>query len=389
MWDHATEWSAMTAKRPTRAAGQSEVSAGPSVVLLFGDGYRVEQAARRWMAAWCPAEESVWGAEEISLEGDSEDQIIAALRAVLIAVETAPMIGDRKAVWFRAGPALASARLGRGGAEPWMQKLVARIRGGLPKGHHLLVTGTAIDRRSALYRAIHECGDVGDYALPEKPWELQRHVRHLVEEELAAAGIELEPEGMELLLDRLGADGHLVHGEIEKLALYLGLRRSATAEDVREIVSVTRNVEGWDLADCIGARRPAAAMWVLRRLLDQRAEPMQIIGGIESRLRDLSMLRMALDRGWLRRSDHGVAWIESDEATATLERLGDWDPRRMHPYRLGRLVEQAEKFTAEELARCGEAVTRTRERMVGGFSSPELLLELLVVQIAQPARRAR
>ncbi len=379
----------MTTRRQPRAAGRSEAGAGPSVVLLFGDGYRVEQAARRWMATWCPPEESVWGAEEVSLEGDGEDQIVAALRAVLIAVETAPMFGDRKAVWFRAGAALQSPRLGRGGAEPWMQKLVARIRDGLPAGHHLLITGAAIGRRSSLYRAVHECGEVGDYSLPEKPWERQREVRRLIEQELESAGIVMEPEGLEVLVDRLGADGHLVHGEIEKLALYLGDRRTATAADVREIVSVTREVEGWDLADWIGARRPAAAMAVLRRLLDQRAEPIQIIGGIESRLRDLGVLRMALDRGWLRRTDRGAVWTDSAEAAAAMEGLGDWDPRNMHPYRLGRLAEQAENFTAAELARAGEATTRARERMVGGFSSPELLLELLVLQIARPARRAR
>ena len=358
-------------------------------MLLFGDGYRVEQAARRWMAAWCPPEDRLWGAEEVTLDGDGEEPIISALRAVLVAVETAPMFGERKAVWFRAGGVLPSPRFGRGGAEPWMQKLVARIRDGLPVGHHLLITGSAIDRRSALYRAVRECGEVGDYSLPEKPWERQREVRRLIEQELAEAGIAMEPGALEVLVDRLGADGHLVHSEIEKLVLYLGDRRRATATDVREIITVTREVEGWDLADWIGARQPAAAMEVLRRLLDQRAEPIQIIGGIESRLRDLALIRMALDRGWLRRTDRGAVWTDSSEATAAMEGLGDWDPRTMHPYRLGRLAEQAEKFTTAELARAGEAATRVRERMVGGFSSPELLLELLVLQISRPARRAR
>lgn len=358
-------------------------------MLLFGDGYRVEQAARRWMAAWCPPEDSVWGAEEVTLDGDGEEPIISALRAVLIAIETAPMFGERKAVWFRAGGVLQSPRFGRGGAEPWMQKLVARIRDGLPVGHHLLITGSAIDRRSALYRAVHECGEVGDYSLPEKAWERQREMRRLIEQELAAAGVVMEPGGLEVLVDRLGADGHLVHSEIEKLVLYLGDRRTATATDVREIITVTREVEGWDLADWIGARQPAAAIEVLRRLLDQRAEPIQIIGGIESRLRDLTLIRRALDRGWLRRTDRGAVWTDSSEATVAMDGLGDWDPRKMHPYRLGRLAEQAENFTTAELARAGEAATRARERMVGGFSSPELLLELLVLQISRPARRAR
>ncbi|MCX7819633.1 MAG: DNA polymerase III subunit delta [Kiritimatiellae bacterium] len=372
----------MSGRRDGRAAG-----AGPSVVLLFGDGYRVEQAARRWMAAWCPPDSRIWAAEEVSLESDAEDQIVSALRAVLLALETAPMFGEGKAVWFRAGSALQSARLGRGGAQPWLQKLVTRIRGGLPAGHRLLITGSGIDRRSALFRAVHECGEVGDYALSEKAWERERELRRLVEEVAAQKGIRMEPEAVELFLDRIGADGHIVHGEIEKLALYLGERRSATAADVREITSVTREVEGWDLADWVGARRPAAAFAALRRLLDQRAEPIQLIGGLEGRLRELTILRMALDRGWLRRTDRSVVWTDSPEANATLAALGEWDPRQMHSFRLGRLVEQAENFSAAELASAGEAVTRARERMVGGFPSPELLLELLVLRISRPPRR--
>lgn len=379
----------MLGREAPSADGPVRSAEGPGVVLLFGDGYCVDRAARQWMAAWCPPDDRVWAAEEVVLESESEDQIVSALRLVLLAVDTAPMWGDRKAVWFRAGAVLASSRFGRGVVEPWLRKLVARIRSGLPRGHHLLITGSDIDRRSALYRAVHECGEVGDFTLPSKPWEQHREMRRLLEQELAAAGIVMEPDAFDVFLDRLGTDGYLMHSEVEKLVLYLGNRRTASAADVREIASITREVQGWDLADCIGMRSVNATISMVRRLLDQRTDPLQIIGGIENRLRDLTILRCALDRQWLRRTDRSVVWSESAEMAATMSALGEWDPRGMHPYRLARLVDQAVNFTAAELVRAGELVTRARGRMVGGFPAPELLLELLVLQIARPSRRSK
>lgn len=368
------------------AARRTPSGAGSAVLLILGDAYRVEVAARRWVDAWCPADNRLFGLEEVTPQGETFEQVAAALRDVLLAIETPPLFGGGKIVWFRAGDLLASPRLGAPAAATWRKKLVELIRAGLPSGHRLIITCVDIDRRSALYRACQECGEVADYSLPDKPRQRATAVREAVRAELESAGLGMEPDALEAFLDRVGDDGYAIHGEIEKLALYAGDRRTLTADDVAAITSPSRTVEGWDLADRLGARDGPGAWLVFRRLMDQRVDTIPLIAGLEARFRELAVFREGFDRGWLRSDGRSVQWVSSPECAERLEGLGDQNPARLHWYRASRLAEQAQRFTAAELAEAARAISRTREQMVSGFASPELLLELLVLRLARRRR---
>lgn len=368
----------------------AEPSASTPVYLLYGDDLRVKDAARRLVDALCPADQQVFGLEEIESSHDTGDQAVATVRRVLLAVDTASFLGGRKLVWFRAGGFLESGKVLRASAVvPWLEKLTAHIREGLPAGHQLIVTCTGVDRRSAFYKACNDKGQAVAYTLPEKSWEIEKYAGGLVRAALAPAGMQMSADALAAFIDAVGPDARTLRSEVEKLVLYVAGRKEISIEDVRAVTSPSREVEGWDLADRVGARDAPGAMAVLRRLLQQKVEPIVMVGGLESRFRDLSIFRDALDRGWVRYNGREAAWSGDSEAAAALAGLGEWNPSRMHPFRAGRLAEQARGFSAPEIARASSAITRTREQMAGGFSAGDLLLEMLVLRIARRPPRSR
>jgi hypothetical protein len=66
-----------------------------------------------------------------------------------------------------------------------------------------------------------------------------------------------------------------------------------------------------------------------------------------------------------------------------LSALGDRDPRRMHPFRAGMLLQEAGPFPPAELERWRRAILRVREQIVSAPTPPELLLEFLVLDLTR------
>ena len=376
--------------RGDRETTDVEASASTPVYLLYGDDFRVKEAARRLVDALCPPDRQVFGLEEVESAHEGGEQAVTTLRRVLVAVDTSGFLDGQKVIWFRAGSFFQAPRVVRSPAvAQWLDQLTDQIRRGLPSGHQLVVTCSGIDRRSAFYKACNEKGQAVAYTLPEKAWEMDRYAEDLARTAFRTAGLQTGPGALEAFIDTVGPDARTIHSEVEKLALYATGRGTVTVEDVRAVTSPAREVEGWDLADRVGERDAPGALVVLRRLLQQKMEPIQLIGGLESRFRELAVFREGLDRGWLRFDGRNAHW-SSDPACATaLAGLGEWNPARMHPFRAGRLASQARGFSARELLQAGTAITRAREQMVGGFSAADLLLELLVLRVAARSARSR
>lgn len=139
-------------------------------------------------------------------------------------------------------------------------------------------------------------------------------------------------------------------------------------------------------------RHTAEAVRTLRRLLDQGEEPIGLLMMLESRWRQLLLLRDAVERGWLHVRDFGGAdWSGAGpEAAAILDALdARWDPRKTNPFRAKIMVEQSRNFSARELARGLRDFSRVREQIVSGGALPDVRLELLVIRLARPAARTR
>ena len=366
-------------------------SPGVPVYLIFGDDeYLVAEHGRRVYEGLCPPENRMFGAEEINGQADSAEQAAQALRQCLIAVRTPGLLGDRKVVWFRGVSFLKTSKIaGSESVRPWLDELTALIKSGLPQGHQLVITATGADGRSAFFKACEEAGLAVAFSLPDKAWKTAEHAQTQAAEAFRQAGLRAGGDALALFANRTGADTRTIFSEAAKLQAYLGDRRDVTEADVQEITSFSRESAVWDLAEQVADRNLRGSLDVFRRLLFQREEPIRMIAFVESRFRELALLRDARERGWVRPAGRTIEWSSDAAAEQALGALGGWDPRDMHPFKAGKLLEQAGRYGERELARALREITRVREQMVSGFSSPELLLELLVIRLAgsRPAAR--
>lgn len=119
----------------------------------------------------------------------------------------------------------------------------------------------------------------------------------------------------------------------------------------------------WDLCDQALSGRLSEALVTLRALLEAKEDPLLILGGIASRVRDLIRIRGVPER------------MPSAEAARAAGIRFEWQVRR---YR-----EQAARFTAQELAAVHGWVTEADRALKGGVPGDVVLPTLVAVMAGE------
>jgi DNA polymerase III subunit delta len=173
-------------------------------------------------------------------------------------------------------------------------------------------------------------------------------------------GAELAPAGAAALVATLGEDAATLDQAVEQLA---GAFPSVTIgpDQVRAQFEGLGEQRVWDLCDRAFSGRVADALVVLRSLLAGRDDPLLILGGIASRMRDLLKVQSLPDR------------IAPAEAAQAAGLRFDWQVRR---YR-----EQARRYTPEEMAELHSRVVESDRALKGGAAG-DVVLAALVAAIS-------
>ena len=357
--------------------------------LISGtDEFGVSRAARALVDELCPPAEQAFGLETIDGSVEKVDDVALVLRRVQEALCTVGFFGSGKVVWLRDAIFFGDlVRLGNEEVKPRLAALLAELKKGLLPGQYLVISTSALDRRSAFYKASVDLARRQEFNVPEKAKEADASARDFCAAELERRGLRARGGALESFINRCGNDRRQNLNEIEKLDLYLGERREFTVDDVQAIVSSARELPMWDLLDDFGARDLGRTLTTLRQLLFQKEAPIGLLIGLEGRVRDLLILKDCAQRRWMSRNGYNLSWQVPAEGDAVLAALGN-DPRKLHPFRAAKLAEQADRFTLEELRACHRRMLDTHERMVSTPVAPELLLEFFLIRSLGGARRA-
>ena len=360
-----------------------------SVWLVTGDDeFLIDQKARAIVDAWVPEAEQALGLEIIEGSGvDLVEDAIAQLDNALEAVRTTGFFGGRKVVWLRKTACFTDAGPGKSKeVKAHAGGLTDLIKAGLPEGHRLVVSGVKVDRRSAFYKACKSHGQVDEFVTPTKAAEVDQSAMERVEAMWEELGI--KPDRHDVLaafVARVGADTRQLQQESHKLACYVGADRTAvTHEYLDAVVVAARESIAWSLADHVGERKLGPALQVFRQLLFQRESEIGLIFGLENRFRELLLLRECMRRRWLRLEGSNryqkAVWALDAEGEAALAAFPR-DPRKTHPYRLVKLIEQANRYTLRELLKAQQLLAETHERMVSSSLPPAWQMELLLIRL--------
>ncbi len=97
--------------------------------------------------------------------------------------------------------------------------------------------------------------------------------------------ITLPDDAARLMVELVGPEPGLLSTEVDKLAAYVGDRRSITQEDVGRMVGAGRVLEVWDMIDQTTLGNPTGAIRTLDRLMTSGEAPQRLLAALAISLR--------------------------------------------------------------------------------------------------------
>ena len=207
---------------------------------------------------------------------------------------------------------------------------------------------------AALVKLIQGVGKATEVRVQRRdlPGWLQQRAR--------AKEIDLVPAGAAALVDTLGEGPAGLEQALDQLAAAFPGER-ITPEHVARQFRGLGEQHVWDLCDKAFGRDLQAAMRSLKTLMEGRGDPLMILGGIASRLRDLLRVRSLPER------------MPPAELARRAGLRFDWQARR---YR-----DQAKRFSLEELVALHERVAWADRALKSG-ATEDVVMPIVVAEIA-------
>lgn len=352
------------------------------------DDFSVRREAKALAERLCPPDEQAFGLEVVDGAVDLVDEAADALQRVRAGLMTRGFFGGRKVVWLRDATFFGDTPAGRSETvREQCARLAEFVNGDWPEGVVLLISSNKADKRTSLYKACDQRGRVRAFDQPEKAYQQEAFAKEQAFDFLRREGVRADARAVDRLLERAGYDTRRLAQEIAKLALYVGDRKDIRPEDIDAIVSPSRESAFWDFAEAAASGNTVETLAVLRRLTFHGTSPVGLLINLGGRVRDLRVLRIALDNGWLRMQGDGrwakPVWANRPEAEQVLGALGKKDPRKGNPFRVGLLAAQAARHAATEWARWASDILQTQQELVSSAVPQQLQLECLVLKLHQ------
>jgi DNA polymerase III subunit delta len=210
---------------------------------------------------------------------------------------------------------------------------------------------------AALVKVVQPAGEIRQVAVARKDlpqWVLARAGRR---------SLTLAPDAARALVEAVGESPAALDAAVEQLANAFGGRR-VSREEVESQFRGLGEQRVWDLCDRLFERDAAKSVRSLRALLESREEPLVILGGMASRIRDLIRVKSLPERMPL-----------GEVARASGLRF-DWQARR---YR-----EQVRRFSMAELVGIHARIAQADREMKSGAQG-DVVLPAVVAEITTRA----
>ena len=377
----------MPTKKPATAAAAPKKGAAKLFLVYGTDDLSATRKADEIAARLCPPENQAFGLETLQPEpGIDAEAICAFLRNVVEALLTPPFLGGDKTVFVRGAPFFdpltEPGKFASVKAE--VERLVDLLKKGLPPGVAFILLTDKVNKSTTFYKTFNAAGEVHAFDEPEKDKEAAEDFIPHVERMLADRGLTMPRAVFAAFLDRTGYNLRQVESEIEKLALYLGDRKTVAAEDVQLMVAPVRESKFWEFADTFCDGNLADTLQSMRQMFAQGVSPVALIVNLQNRLRDIVVLSDCLKRGWARVSGGDwprLTWSLPPEGEAILGGLAK-DPRKGNPYAVAKMAAQANRLPPARWYRWFTAAVDAQAAMTGGEAvPPETALEIFATRI--------
>lgn len=216
-------------------------------------------------------------------------------------------------------------------------------------------------RLKKLWDAVDKNGTLVEFAQQSQKDLIAWITRHF-----AAYDKRISTDLCAYLIDLTGGMMTDLKSEIDKISAYSGAA-TIVKEDIDAVTEPVLDAVVFQMTDLLAAGNYGGALLKLQQLFKMQQEPIAILGAVGSHFRRLGTARTVLDSG------------RGSGDLMKLCGLNDYPARKT--------MDAARRFSAAFCAKSAELVIETDYRMKTSYDDSERLLELLILQLAQEARR--
>ncbi|WP_411844252.1 DNA polymerase III subunit delta [Salinicoccus sp. HZC-1] len=211
-----------------------------------------------------------------------------------------------------------------------------------------------LDNRKKITKIMKQKGKVTEVAEMNEQ-EIRQYLSGLLSEN----GVAMDKEAINAFINRTGINYETVTNEIHKLMLYADA--GISAEDVESVVSVSLEQNIFKLTDLILSGKKAQAVKLLRELILQKQEPMQLLHLIIGQFRLLYQVKLLLSQGY-----------QADNIAKSL---------KVHPYRIKLASRDVGKYNQKVLESKMVMCRNIDYKFKSSYLDRETLFELFVLEI--------
>lgn len=261
---------------------------------------------------------------------------------ILDTAQTLPMFAERRVVLVKRAEGLPAAT---------QEGLLPYLANPSPETCLIFVAGKPDLRRKFFAELKKQPGSLEFKKLYEN------RLGPFISQEAAGHGKKIDSAGAELLAFLVGSNLQALSSQVEKAALYVGSRPVITVDDVRTIVSQSKEFSAFELARFIGEKNLAKALATLESMLTNGEEAIMMLGALASHFRRIWRIRELLDQK-LAPADIGKQL-------------------KIHQFFLGEQLAQAKKYATPELELLFERLYRADQALKTGAAAATVLQGLV------------
>jgi DNA polymerase-3 subunit delta len=332
------------------------------------------------------------GADEFSREiingfAANVDDVETAVNRFRDAVQTVPMFGGKRVVWFKDINFLADTVTGRAEGTlrqvEALQELLAKVS---PDEVAVIITAAPVDRRRSFPKW---CEAQADFVLVGGDGEnAAQALASVALSEARECGASFGEGAVELLLQKTGANTRLVTEEVRKLATYAGEGGVIDEAQVAELTPNMAEGDFFEAADRFFAADLPGALQAVQQHFFSGGDARPLLASLQNRNRILIQARVLIDAGDLRTpGPYGfdkAAWARAQSAYA--ERFGgdteksSFNLFTQNQWYAGKLVSSARLPTLRRLIDNQQAFVRAFEEIIRRSDEQETVLRDMVVR---------
>jgi DNA polymerase-3 subunit delta len=354
--------------------------------VVGSDESEVKRVAAELAAELTPPDAGDFGVEIVDGCADNAEQAASRIRSTIEALQTLPFFGGAKLVWLKSANFLGDSVIGRAASvQTALEELEEVLEGGLGPEVTFLLSATEVDKRRSFYKSLGKRAEVQIFDKLDagrSGWE--EEATEIVRDRAKKRKLQFDNEALELFVLLTGGDTRQIDNELEKIDLYLGVERRVRAEQVRELVPLSRAGVIFELGNALAARDLERALGLVRRLLDQGESAIGLLlVAVLPTVRNLLLAKDLMEQNGIPRPAAPYTFISAvnrlpASATEHLPRKKDGS---VNAWALGFAAQQAHQFKTEQLVAGLEACLEANLQLVTTQLDHELILTELIVKI--------